>query len=89
VRDPNVKLRFELEWYAPGEGFGKTFWDRAPVLLDTRVYDVWEEGVVRIQRTVLVPSESAAVIVRIVKERAGQSIVDELTLSRFTQGAAR
>lgn len=89
VRDPAVKLRFELEWYAPGEGFGKTFWDRAPVLLDTRVYDVWEDGVVHIQRTVLVPSESAAVIVRIVKEHAGQAIVDELTLSRFTQGAAR
>ena len=89
VRDPNVKLRFEMEWYAPGEGFGKTFWDRAPVLLDTRVYDVWEDDVVHIQRTVLVPSESAAVILRIVKEQSGQAIVDELTLSRFTQGAPR
>jgi hypothetical protein len=89
VRAPGVELRFELEWYAPGEGFGKTFWDRAPVLLDTRVYKAWEEDVNRIQRTVLVPSESAAVIVRIVKERSGQAIVDELTLSRFTQGTKR
>ena len=89
ARDPGATPRFELEWYAPGEGFGKTFWDRAPVKLDTRVYDVWETDVVHIQRTVLVPSESAAVIVRIVKEKTGQVIVDELTLSRFANGTTK
>lgn len=82
-REPGASLRFELEWYAPGEGFGKTFWDRAPVKLDTRVYDVWEDGVVKIQRTVLVPSESAALILRVIKEGTGKVVVDELTLSRF------
>jgi hypothetical protein len=83
VRDPGATITFEMEWYAPGIGIGKTFWDRAPTLLDTRTYPIWEDDVVRIQRTVLVPSESAALILRIVKTGTGRAIVDELTLSRF------
>ncbi len=82
VRDAGANLRFELEWYAPGQGIGKTFWDRSPVMLDTRVETVWEEGVQRIRRTIAVPSESAALILRIVKEGSGTVIVDELTLGR-------
>ena len=52
------------------------------VLLDTRVETVWEGGVQRIRRTVLVPSESSALVLRIVKEGSGTAIVDELTLGR-------
>jgi hypothetical protein len=84
VRDPAVTLRFELEWYAPGSAPGKTFWERSPVFLDTRSYPITEEGVHRIHRTVLIPSESAAVIFRIVKEGNGRALVDELTLGAST-----
>jgi len=80
VRDAGVTLRFELEWYAPGSATGRTFWERSPVFLDKRVYDITEEGVHRIHRTVLIPSESAAVLFRIVKEGNGRAMVDELTL---------
>lgn len=80
VRDANVTMRFEFEFYAPGSASGATFWDRAPVLLKTRVDDVFEVGVFHFRRDVLVPSEGAAVIVRIVKEGSGRAMVDELTM---------
>ena len=61
IRDANVKITIEFDFYAPGQATGATFWDRSPVYLLTRTYDVFEVGVFRLQRDVLVPSEGAAV----------------------------
>jgi hypothetical protein len=95
VRDDGVGLRFELDWYAAGQGFGKTFWDRSPTLLEHRELPVWESGVNEVKRPVIIPSEAGALVLRIVKEGSGKAIVDELTLGDFpdtssqTGGSAR
>lgn len=80
--DPTVTLRFELEWFAPGQGFGSTFWERAPVSLAIETFDVWESGAAAFRRTALVPSEAAAVELRIVKDskQAAQVMVGDVTL---------
>jgi hypothetical protein len=79
TRDAAVTLHFEFTFYAPGSAPGATFWDRSPVLLAKREVDVPDLGVFRFARDVLVPSEGAAVIVRIVKEGNGRAMVDEFT----------
>lgn len=79
VRDPNVSIHIECAFFAPGQAPGATFWDRAPVPLAKRENDVFELGVFRLRRDVLVPSEGAAMILRITKEGSGHAIIDELT----------
>jgi hypothetical protein len=80
LRDPEVTLRFEFDFYAPGSTTGDTFWDRDPVFLVTRSVDVFEHGTAVVHREVLIPSEAAGLVVRIVKEGSGRAMVDELTL---------
>jgi hypothetical protein len=80
VRAPTAQLSLQLDFYAPGQALGATFWDRQPVLLVTRTLDVVELGVVQFHRPVLVPSEGAAVVIRVVKDGTGYVMLDELTL---------
>jgi hypothetical protein len=82
VRDPEVQLAFDIDFYAPGQGQGDTFWDRKPVFLVTRHYDVIEQGVIGWHRPVLVPSEGAAVVLRVTKTGAGRAMLDEVTLGQ-------
>ncbi len=80
VRDPTATMAFELDFYAQGQAAGATFWDRSPVFLVTRHVDVVELGVVAFHRSVLVPSEGAALVFRILKDGTGLAMLDELTL---------
>jgi hypothetical protein len=80
VRDSTATMAFEVDFYAPGSGAGGTFWDRQPILLITRHLDVVEHGVVKWHRPVLVPSEGAAVVLRVIKDGTGLAMLDELTL---------
>jgi hypothetical protein len=80
LRDPTATMAFELDFYAPGKDAGATFWDRAPVFLVTRHIDVVPQSVFWFERDVLVPSEGAAVVLRIMKDGTGRAMVDELTL---------
>jgi hypothetical protein len=80
TRDPSATLRFELDFYAPGQAAGQTFWDRQPVFLVTRTIDVTQQATFRFARPVLVPSEGAAVILRVVKDGGGPATLDELEL---------
>lgn len=80
--DPSVKLRFELQWFAAGPGVGATFWDRQPTALETTSFDVWESGAASLRRTVLIPSEAAALVFRVVKDskQDAQVMIGDLTL---------
>ena len=80
VRDLTATMAFDLEFYAEGQGSGETFWDRSPVFLVTRHIDVVEHGVVAFHRGVLVPSEGAALVLRVSKDGTGLAMFDELTL---------
>jgi hypothetical protein len=70
----------ELDFYAPGQASGQTFWDRSPVFLVTRTIPVNQQGTFQFARPVLVPSEGAAVILRVVKDGGGPAMLDELEL---------
>jgi hypothetical protein len=80
TRDPSASLSFQLDFYAPGQGSGATFWDRGPVFLVTRTIDVGQQGTFKLARPVLVPSEGAAVVLRVVKDGGGPAMLDELEL---------
>jgi hypothetical protein len=80
TRDPSATMSFELDFYAPGQAQGQTFWDRKPVLLVTRTLDVIQQGTFQFSRPVLVPSEGAAVILKVVKDGGGPAMLDELEL---------
>jgi hypothetical protein len=80
VRDATASLAFDIDFYAPGSADGATFWDRSPIFLDTRHEDVVELGVVDYHRPVLVPSEGAALALRVSKDGTGLAMLDELTL---------
>jgi hypothetical protein len=80
TRDPSATMTFELDFYAPGQASGQTFWDRSPVFLVTRTIPVNQQGTFQFARPVLVPSEGAAVILRVVKDGGGPAMLDELEL---------
>ena len=80
TRDPSATMSFELDFYAPGQAMGATFWDRKPVFLVTRTLAVTQQGTFQFARPVLVPSEGAAVILRVVKAGGGPAMLDELEL---------
>jgi len=80
TRDPSATMSFELDFYAPGQGAGATFWDRSPVFLVTRTLAVTQQGTFHFSRPVLVPSEGAAVILRVAKDGGGPAMIDELEL---------
>lgn len=75
-------MRFELEWYAAGQGEGPTYWDRAPRLVDTRAVVVAEEGVFALEELVSTPSlEVSGLVLRLIKEGDGVAVIDEVTLT--------
>ena len=80
TRDPSATMTFELDFYAPGQAPGATFWDRKPVFLVTRTIPVTQQGSFHFARPVLVPSEGAAVILRVRKDGGGPAMLDELEL---------
>lgn len=80
TRDPSATLTFVLDFYAPGQASGATFWDRKPVFLVTRTLEVTQQGTFRFSRPVLVPSEGAAVVLRVVKDGGGPAMLDEVEL---------
>jgi len=80
TRDPSATMTFQLDFYAPGQGQGATFWDRQPVFLVTRTIPVTQQGTFRFARPVLVPSEGAAVILRVLKDGGGPAMLDEVEL---------
>ena len=83
VRDPSASLRFELEWYVDGESEGATYWDRDPIALESRSFDVTQRGVFALEELVSTPSlEATGVVVRVVKDGTGRLILDELFLSK-------
>lgn len=76
-----ASLRFELDWYVAGDGAGATYWDRDPVLIDSRTTPVDEGGVFAMEELVSTPSpEVTGLALRIIKEGSGTAIVDEVTL---------
>lgn len=86
VRDPAATLQIQIQWFAAGPGVGSTFWDRQPTVIETTSYDVWESDAAALRRTVLVPSEAAALVLRIVKDskQDAQVMVGNLTLGHPT-----
>jgi len=82
VRDASATLRFEIDWYASGENPGDTYWDRGPVLLDSRGFEVGQTGVFLLDALVSAPSlEASGAVIRVVKEGTGRAILDELYLA--------
>jgi len=82
ARDPSATIRFEIDWYAAGEGPGATYWDRAPVLIETRGFDVARTGVFRLEELVSAPSlEVSGAVIRVIKDGTGRALIDELYLT--------
>jgi hypothetical protein len=81
ARDGGATLRFELAWYVAGEGEGATYWEREPVLIDTRVTRVEADGVFALAERVSTPSlEVSGLALRVIKEGDGVAVVDEVAL---------
>ena len=77
-----ASIRFELDWYIAGEGEGPSYWDREPLLVDTRGFEVEESGVFALAELVSTPSlEVSGLALRIVKDGEGMAVIDELVLS--------
>ena len=82
VAREGAALRFELEWYVAGQAEGATYWDRAPVVIDTRTVQVEEEGVFALEELVSTPSlEVSGLVLRVIKEGDGMAVIDEVTLT--------
>ena len=82
VAREGASIRFELDWYVAGSGEGATYWDRAPVLVDTRGFEVDESGVFALEELLSTPSlEVSGLALRIVKEGDGLAIIDEINLT--------
>src|SRR5690606_18260584 len=56
VAREGTSIRFELGWYVEGEGQGATYWDREPLLVDSRGFEVDGEGVLAVEELVSTPS---------------------------------
>ena len=75
-------LRVELDWFVAGAGEGATYWDRDPLLVDTRRFEVSRAGVFLLEELVSTPSlEVSGLALRVVKEGDGLAVVDEVFLS--------
>lgn len=75
-------MRFELEWYVAGQEAGATYWDRAPVRVDTRAVPVGDEGVFALEELVSTPSlEVSGLVLRVIKEGSGMAVIDQVTLT--------
>ncbi|HEU5060153.1 MAG TPA: hypothetical protein VFU21_26660 [Kofleriaceae bacterium] len=77
-----ASIRFEIDWYVAGSGEGATYWDRAPILVDTRGFDVEERGVFALEELLSTPSrEVSGLALRVVKEGEGIAMIDEVSLT--------
>jgi hypothetical protein len=77
-----ASIRFELDWYIAGAGDGPTYWDREPLLVDTRGFEVDDSGVFALEELVSTPSlEVSGLALRIVKDGEGMAMVDEIALT--------
>ncbi len=77
-----ASLRVELDWYVAGAGEGPSYWDREPLLVDSRGFDVSESGVFALEELVSTPSlEVSGLALRIVKDGDGMAIIDEINLT--------
>ena len=75
-------LRFELDWYVAGSGAGATYWDREPLLVDTRGFEVEDSGIFALEELLSTPSlEVSGLALRIIKEGDGIAMIDEVKLS--------
>jgi hypothetical protein len=75
-------MRFELEWYVAGQEEGPTYWDRAPVAVDTRAVAIEDAGVFALEELVSTPSlEVSGLVLRVVKEGEGVAVIDEVSLT--------
>ena len=82
VAREGAAMRFELEWYVAGQAEGPTYWDRAPVPIDTRSVEVVDEGVFALEELVSTPSlEVSGLVLRLIKEGEGVAVIDEVTLT--------
>ena len=81
VAREGASLRVELDWYVAGAGDGPTYWDREPLLVDTRGFEVDDRGVFELEELVSTPSlEVSGLALRIVKDGEGMAMVDEIAL---------
>jgi hypothetical protein len=79
--DGGARFRFEIDWYVAGAGAGVMYWERGPVLLATRGFDVTPRGAQAIKMLVAVPSlEVSGLVLRIIKDGDGRAVVDEVSL---------
>ena len=77
-----ASLRIEIDWYVDGAGQGPTYWDRDPLLIDSRAFDVSESGVFAIEELVSTPSlEVSGLTLRVVKDGQGIAMIDEISLT--------
>jgi hypothetical protein len=82
VRRGDAELGFELDWYVAGQGEGATYWDRDPLLVDSRGFAVDERGVFELEELISTPSlEVSGLALRAVKQGDGTAMVDEVSLS--------
>ncbi|HUS65937.1 MAG TPA: hypothetical protein VMZ28_15400 [Kofleriaceae bacterium] len=82
VARDGTAMRFELEWYVAGQETGATYWDRAPVRVDTRTVPVDDEGVFALEELVSTPSlEVSGLVLRVIKEGNGMAVIDQVTLT--------
>jgi hypothetical protein len=73
---------FEIDWYAEGAGPGATYWERDPLLIESRGFDVSRVGVFSLAELVSSPSlEASGAVIRVIKEGTGQALLDELYLT--------
>ena len=77
-----ASLRVELDWFVAGAGEGATYWDREPLLVDTRSFEVRRAGVFLLEELVSTPSlEVSGLALRVVKDGDGLAVVDEVFLA--------
>ncbi len=82
VARDGASLRFEFDWYVAGSAAGATYWDREPLLVDTRGFEVDQRGVFALEELLSTPSlEVSGLALRIVKEGDGMAIIDEVNLT--------
>jgi hypothetical protein len=81
VARDGASMRFELDWYVAGSGAGATYWDREPILVDTRAFDLDDSGVFAVEELISTPSlEVSGLALRVVKDGEGLAMIDEITL---------
>ena len=75
-------LRFEIDWYVAGAGDGPTYWDRDPLLVNTRGFSVNDRGVFELEELISTPTlEVSGLALRVIKEGDGTAMIDEVSLS--------